>query len=56
MSGNSREHSRAYVVAVMESEDNIRPAVPFKYFMGTGLSFHRPADTQQGGQNTRGFS
>jgi hypothetical protein len=52
MTGNSRKHPRPNVFAIMEGKYIVGPTIARKCFMGTGLPFNEPADTQQRGQNT----
>jgi hypothetical protein len=43
-----RKHFGAYFIAIMERKNIVLPKRTFKRFMGTGLSFDRPSQAQEG--------
>ncbi len=49
--GNPRQHARADLVAVVEREHNIGPAIAFEREMRAALAFHAPADALQCGEH-----
>jgi hypothetical protein len=46
MSGNTRQHSRAYLIGIVEGKNIIGPASAFECLMGAGLPFFLPSDFQ----------
>ena len=52
---NTRQHYGADFVAIMEGENEIRPAITGKCFVRTGLSLDLPTKPQQRSEKTLGF-
>ena len=52
---NTRQHYGADFVAIMEGENEIRPAITGKCFVRTGLSLYLPTKPQQRSEKTLGF-
>jgi hypothetical protein len=48
--GQARQHARAYLFAVMESKDNVGPALALKDAVRTGTPFLAPANRHERGQ------
>ena len=52
MLGNSRQHLRPDILAVMEGENEIRPAIAGERSVGPRLPLKPPPNAEQGGENT----